>query len=312
MAAVKLEQYLASIIDAARSDTNEVKIKPGNSNFDLFIAFLENRNTGIHRYQTTGLTILYEAKGSTKVRINSQDFMLNDGNIFFLQKKSNYEILKPGSKDILVKLEFDPNIDVRNFFDNLTVMNNYEKKLLKKINTTFEQKRLLGLNGTLMSESAHLLKKIIDEYLNHDLFTRNAIMAELTLLFVSAVRNQNLTSTPATSHQFAQTDLEKYIDAHFTNITLNDAAKHFGFNPNYFSSLVKQKTGKSFVEHVDERRMLEARSLLARPDISVKEIITRVGYSGKSFFYKKFSEYYHETPVQMRAELFRQANINLK
>lgn len=39
MAAVKLEQYLASIIDAARSDTNEVKIKPGNSNFDLFIAF---------------------------------------------------------------------------------------------------------------------------------------------------------------------------------------------------------------------------------------------------------------------------------
>ena len=312
MAAVKLEQYLASIIDAARSDTNEVKIKPGNSNFDLFIAFLENRNTGIHRYQTTGITIFYEAKGSTKVRINSHDFILNDCNIIFLQKKSNYEILKPGSKDILVKLEFDPNIDVQNFFDNLTVMNNYEKKLLKKINTTFEQKRLLGLNGTLMSESAHLLKKIIDEYLNHDLFTRNAIMAELTLLFVSAVRNQNLTSTPATSHQFAQTDLEKYIDAHFTNITLNDAAKHFGFNPNYFSSLVKQKTGKSFVEHVDERRMLEARSLLARPDISVKEIITRVGYSGKSFFYKKFSEYYHETPVQMRAELFRQANINLK
>ncbi|MEB3365089.1 hypothetical protein SDC49_20640 [Lactobacillus sp. R2/2] len=32
--------------------------------------------------------------------------------------------------------------------------------------------------------------------------------------------------------------------------------------------------------------MQEARSLLARPDISVKEIITRVGYSGKSFFYK--------------------------
>ncbi|MEB3363550.1 hypothetical protein SDC49_06885 [Lactobacillus sp. R2/2] len=95
-----------------------------------------------------------------------------------------------------------------------------------------------------MSESAHLLKKIIDEYLNYDLFTRNAIMAELTLLFVSAVRNQNLTSTPAISHQFAQTDLEKYIDAHFTNITLNDAAKHFGFNPNYFSSLVKQKLAK--------------------------------------------------------------------
>ncbi|MBA1392461.1 AraC family transcriptional regulator, partial [Lactobacillus sp. XV13L] len=98
----------------------------------------------------------------------------------------------------------------------------------------------------------------------------------------------------------------------YASISLDKTAKHFGFNPKYFSSLVKQKTGKSFVEHVDERRMEEARNLLARPDISVKEIIRRVGYSGKSFFYKKFNEYYHETPVQMRAELFRQANINLK
>ena len=312
MAAVKLEQYLASILDSTKSDTNEVKIKPKNINFDLFRVFLENRNTGVHRYQTTASTILYEAQGSVKARINDQDFLLKAGNIVFLQRKSNYEILQQGENDILVKLEFNRNFKMLDFLGNYSVMDSREKKVFKAITDAYNQKRLLFLNGTALSISANALKKVIDEYLNQDLYTRQVILAELNLLLIAAVRNQDLAIAPVTNHQFVQTDLENYIDAHFTDITLNDTAKHFGFNPNYFSSLVKQKTGKSFVEHVDERRMQEARNLLARPDISVKEIIARVGYSGKSFFYKKFSEYYHETPVQMRAELFRQANINLK
>lgn len=314
MAAVKLEQYLASVLDSKKSDTNEIRIKPGNEDFNLFSAFLENRNTGIHRYQTTGLTILYLAKGAVKTRINAQELTLGAGNIIFLQKKCNYEILKPSHKDILVKLEFDSNLTMQDFLGDYSKLNREEKGLLKKITTAFDQKRLLSMSGTPMSKSAHLVKKVIDEYLNQNLFARNIIMAELNLLLFLAIRSQDLAAETRliTNHQFAQTELEQYIDAHFTDVSLNDAAKYFGFNPNYFSSLVKQKTGKSFMEHVDERRMQEARSLLARPDISVKEIITRVGYSGKSFFYKKFSEYYHETPVQMRAELFRQANINLK
>ena len=163
-----------------------------------------------------------------------------------------------------------------------------------------------------MSRSAQIMKKIIDEYLNQNLFVENMVLAELSILFVAALRNKDFEKAPTSAPKFAQTALEQYIDENFADVTLNEAAKHFGLNPNYFSTLVKQKTGKSFVEHVDERRMQEARNLLARPDISVKEIITRVGYNGKSFFYKKFGEYYHETPVQMRAELFRQANINLK
>ena len=76
--------------------------------------------------------------------------------------------------------------------------------------------------------------------------------------------------------------------------------------------MVQAKTGKSFVDHVGARRMQEARELLAQPDISLKEIISRVGYSSKSFFYKKFNQYYNMTPAAMRKELFRQANINLR
>ncbi|MCO6533755.1 helix-turn-helix transcriptional regulator [Lactobacillus sp.] len=312
MAAVKLEQYLASVLDSTNADTNEVRLKPGNKAFNLFRVYLENHNAGIHRYQTSNPTILYEAEGMAKTKINGQNLTLKAGNLLFLQEKCGYEVEKQEKNDLLVKLEFSSKVNCADFLGEKATLNSREQKVAEQLIQILKTKRLLSLRCSQMSRPSQLMKKVIDEYLNHNLFTRSIIAAELRILVITAIRNQDLETAPANQHKFAQTALERYIDANYTDITLNETAEHFGLNPNYFSSLVKQKTGKSFVEHVDERRMQEARNLLARPDISVKEIIARVGYNGKSFFYKKFNEYYHETPVQMRAELFRQANINLK
>lgn len=311
MAAVKLAQYLASILNSTNSDTNELRLK-AEGNFDLFRVYLENHNTGVHRYQTTNAMIFYEAGGKSNIKIHGQDFALKVGNIVFLPAKSDYEVQKQTKTDVLVKLDLNSKYDLQYFLGNIVHDEPREERAVKQIISSLQTNRLLYLKSTPISKSAQLMNKIIDEYLNQNLFAQSVAAAELNLLLVSAVRNQSFESASAEKQGFANVTLESYIDANFADITLDSAAKHFGFNPNYFSSLVKQKTGKSFVEHVDERRMQEARNLLARPDISVKEIIARVGYNGKSFFYKKFNEYYHQTPVQMRAELFRQANINLK
>lgn len=309
MAAVKLEQYLASILSATNEDTNELCLQAG-SNFNLFTTYLENHNTGLHRYQTATAMLLYAAGGQTNLQVNGQTFALETGNLILLMPKCDYEIGKQAKRDILVKLEF--KADVQKSLIKLAANEPREKQIVEQLRNNLKVNRLLYLKSTPLAQPAQIIERIIDEYLKHNLFSQSVIMAQLQLLLVSAIRNRNFAAASEPTQQFADATLESYIDANFSNITLAAAAKHFGFNPNYFSSLVKQKTGKSFVEHVDERRMQEARNLLARPDISVKEIIARVGYNGKSFFYKKFSEYYHETPVQMRAELFRQANINLK
>lgn len=311
MAAVKLEQYLASILDSTSLDTNEIRLKP-EGHFNLLQAYLENHNSGIHRYQTSKPTLLYAATGSTKINTNRQNTELEHGNLLILLDKCDYEVEKQDKSAILVKFELRAELAEKFFPGDLSSFNAKEQKVLRQIRTALKTDRSIKLNCSSMSQTSQVMRQIIDEYLKQNLFTRNLIMAEIAIMLISAIRNQEFEQVTAAQHRFAQSALDEYIDRNFSNITLNEAAKHFGLNPNYFSSLVKQKTGKSFVEHVDERRMQEARNLLARPDISVKEVIARVGYSGKSFFYKKFNEYYHETPVQMRAELFRQANINLK
>ncbi|BDR59844.1 helix-turn-helix transcriptional regulator [Lactobacillus xylocopicola] len=312
MVAVKLEQYLASILASAKNDTNEVYLEPGNKNLDLLTIFLEKHNQNTHRYQATNAIMLYVAEGTARIKVNGQAFLVEAGNLVLLQNKSNYEIESQNSGDLLVKLVFNSNLTYQNLFAKLASGAEREQQAVEQVLTVLRAKGLLYLKSTRVSQPAQLLKKIIDEYLNQSLFASPMINAELTVLLAEALRNQSLTEAATSSYGFAQTAFDQYIEANFANITLAQAAQHFGFNTNYFSSLVKQKTGKSFVEHVDERRMEEARTLLARTDISVKEIIARIGYSGKSFFYRKFNDYYHETPMQMRAELFRQAKINLK
>lgn len=312
MSAVKLEQYLASVLAAQDVVSNEVQLKAGNSNFAIFKAYLENHNTGIHRYQTTSTTILYAVSGKTQIRNNDRELELKSGNIMILRRKCEYEVQTQLKADVLLKLELNSNLNFKTSLFNPEMLTASEQKVINQVYDTLKTSQLLYLKSSSISQSAQLLKEIIDEYLNHNLFTQSMIMAQLSILFITAIRNHDLIIMPDAMPKFAPTTLEQYIDANYAKVTLAQAAEYFGFNTNYFSSLVKQKTGKSFVEHVDERRMQEARKLLARPDISLKEIITRIGYSGKSFFYKKFNEYYHETPVQMRTELFRQANINLK
>lgn len=313
MAAVALDQYLASILNSNTDDTNELKLKSGNKNFDLFTIYLENHNTGIHRYGKDVSTILYVVRGAVTVKSNEKTLLLKAGNVLLLIENCEYEIQNQTNDAVLTKLKFKPGFKYHVFFKKFACKDPQEYKVIKKIVNVLEKEHMLWLKNNQVTRPAQVMQNVVNGYLNDEIFVGGLIIAELTILLILSIRARRMvTSAGLNKTKFEGSALDNYIDTHFANITLTQAAKYFGFNPNYFSNMVKRKTGKSFVDHVDERRMQEARNLLAQPDISLKEIIARVGYSSKSFFYKKFNQYYQQTPATMREELFRQANINLK
>ena len=53
-------------------------------------------------------------------------------------------------------------------------------------------------------------------------------------------------------------------------------------------------------ELLQEKRMNQARYLLAHTKLSVNQIIALVGYENNSYFYRKFREKYGETPKDYR------------
>lgn len=313
MAAVALDQYLASILKSNSTDRNEIKLEAGNPDFDLFTIYLENHNTGIHRYQMDVSTIFYVAKGTVTIKSGEKIITMKSGNVLLLTEGWKYEVKSQKEDSVLVKLKFKPGFAYREYFKYFSYKGKRENKVIEQIIDSLDNEHVLWLKNNQITRASQVMQHIIGGYLNNDLFATALIQAELTVMLIISIRTQRMaTPTNLDKTKFEKKSLDNYIDAHFADVSLADAAKYFGFNPNYFSNMVKAKTGKSFVDHVDERRMQEARELLAQPDISLKEIIGRVGYSSKSFFYKKFNQYYHMTPAAMREELFRQANINLK
>ncbi|MDF7637945.1 helix-turn-helix transcriptional regulator [Lactobacillus sp. ESL0791] len=307
-----LNQYLTSVLKAS-NDVNELRLLAGTRAFDWFSVYLENHNAGIHRYRANTATLFYQVQGTANIKVNGKILTLGAGNLLLFNPRQEYEVVKQPAATILAKIKFKPSFNYQSFLENLVYQSAREDEIIAKLLTKLNQDGLLLFKNTQVSQPSQLMQKLLNDYLNDEVFVRSLIVAEVTTVVILSLQEQSLLSSIALSHnKFAGTALDHYLDVHFRDVTLTQAANYFALNPNYFSNLVKQKTGKSFVEHVDERRMQEARNLLAQPNISLKEIISRVGYSSKSFFYKKFNEYYHQTPAEMRRELFRQANINLK
>jgi len=77
------------------------------------------------------------------------------------------------------------------------------------------------------------------------------------------------------------------------------AAKLF-VTPKYLTEIVKEVTGKTAGELIDEMVMKEAKLLLADPSISVMEVAGILHFSDQFFFRKFFKRHLGQTPSEYR------------
>ena len=94
--------------------------------------------------------------------------------------------------------------------------------------------------------------------------------------------------------------LTAYMRDHYDIVTLNSLAEQFGYNPTYLSKLIKRYTGKSFSHLLQDIRFDKAINMLHTTDNSVEDIISRLGYADRSFFYKEFKKKYGMSPAEYR------------
>ncbi|MBB5182542.1 helix-turn-helix transcriptional regulator [Catenisphaera adipataccumulans] len=87
-----------------------------------------------------------------------------------------------------------------------------------------------------------------------------------------------------------------YIETHSQHISLKELSEHFGYHPNYISSILPEQTGRTFSETVLKVRMEKAELLLKNTDMTIEKIAAIIGYSNTSNFYKAFRSYFHQTP----------------
>lgn len=91
-----------------------------------------------------------------------------------------------------------------------------------------------------------------------------------------------------------------HIERSYGDCTLESIASDTGYSTSYLSSLIKQKTGKTFSQIKLNQQLTEAAYLLNSTERSVQYVARKVGISNMSFFYSKFKEAFGETPGAFR------------
>lgn len=79
-------------------------------------------------------------------------------------------------------------------------------------------------------------------------------------------------------------------------VTLERAADYFHFNPSYFSTLFKSRTGRTFSEHVTAVRMKRAKELLAEDKLRIYEVSVECGFQDPKYFCRVFKKYHSMSP----------------
>jgi len=96
--------------------------------------------------------------------------------------------------------------------------------------------------------------------------------------------------------------IKEYLRGHYgEELTLARVAGYVHLNPAYLSRLFKQKTGRSFVEHLTLLRLEKAKELLLGTDRTIDQIAAEVGFRNNSYFTAVFRKREGVTPSEFRS-----------
>lgn len=141
------------------------------------------------------------------------------------------------------------------------------------------------------------------EYLGKRRYYEKILNNQLMILFAKMLQSyEEQIRLPSRMRKATQESMKilSYIEDHYQTITLKETASRFHFSQPYCSKIIKEYTGKSFTQIVQEIRFQKAAILLKNTNISIAEISNGVGFENVEHFNRLFKKLYQMTPGQYR------------
>jgi AraC-like DNA-binding protein len=117
------------------------------------------------------------------------------------------------------------------------------------------------------------------------------VLPDLARLADDVIGDLRRSGEPLLAEVFAVIDRR-----HTEPLSLRDVARELGMTPGHLTTIVRHRTGCTVQEWIIERRMAEARSLLADTDLPVAEVARRVGISDPGYFSRLFRRLHGTSP----------------
>ncbi len=258
-----------------------------------FVRFPKHR----HNY----VEVIYMCQGTTTHIVDGNRVVLEQGDLLFLNQHAVQEIEPAKEEDIAINF-----IIVPEFFNMAFSMMGDENNALKDflIGTLCSKD---GMTSYLYFHVADILpiQNLVENMvwtIFYDMGNKrssNQITMGLLLLQLLNHMDKMETGNSLFDMELIGTVLG-YIEGHYRNGTLSELAKMMKYDVYWLSREIKKRTGKTYKELLQAKRMNQAAYLLSNSRLAVADIIESVGYDNSSYFYRKFKERYGVSPKEYR------------
>lgn len=114
-------------------------------------------------------------------------------------------------------------------------------------------------------------------------------------------RNDSSKSLSKSNEELIE-NIIQYIMKNYSDydMSMSMLSKKFAISQSYLSKLLKDYSGKSFMELLIEARLKNAEILLRTTNLNINKIAEKVGYVNSTSFVRAFKKYYYLKPTEYR------------
>ena len=241
--------------------------------------------------------VVYMCSGTTTHIVNGKTIRLQQGELLFLSQSALQEILRAEENDIAVNFVVLPE-----FFQEALSIIGEEATPLRRflLDCLFEQNSGPGYLLFQVSDNIpiqNLVENLIFSLLYDTPNRRKVSQMTMTLLFLQLLGH---TDKLVWDSQEEILQVLRYVDEHYVDGSLHEAAALLHSDVSSLSREIRRKSGKTYTELVQEKRLNQAAFLLRTTDRKVEDIALAVGYENISYFHRIFRKEYGVSPRQFR------------
>lgn len=253
----------------------------------------------------------------SSVRMATTFFVLcKDGEVDITYNQKHYVLKKNslivGIPDIVVQINSQSLIDAnamffkKEFLDGLNI--NVDNSLIRIVLYILNNP-ILELTSSELSDLQHTLSEL-ESFANtneEDIFTKEIIASGIRAFVYKVCR---IISSRIERSEYARVNNRKYeyfkrffallATEYKQHRNVNWYAEQMHLSTKYFTSLIRQVSGRTTVDWINDRVIYEAKNLLLYSEMSITEIAYQLNFPSTSFFSKYFKNIVGINPSEFR------------
>lgn len=248
--------------------------------------------------QINASVILVCKGGEATIRVNFEDYVMREGDVAIVISGNFLHVMD--YSDDLVFAAIALNYGLFDISDNALV----PMSLIKH----FMARPVFHIDEETMSDCLdvyHFMKKrlMIKDFIYKEELARNCISTLVYMAHQILLDNDTEIESP-TDKSRQQQIFEKFINEvnrHFIHDrNVYTYAERLCITPKYLSAIVKQVSGKSANDWINDYVVLEAKALLRVKWNTIKDVSNKLNFPNQSFFAKYFKQHTGMTPKEYK------------